>query len=66
MQVLKGKSVYGGIAIGKIRYWHKNTQIVNRFHISDIGKEKEKFMQAKIMTIQQLGELYQKARKEVG
>ncbi len=66
MQILKGKSVYSGIAIGKIRYWHKNTQIVKRYHISDIGKEKEKFMQAKIMTIQQLGELYQKARKEVG
>ncbi len=66
MQVLKGKSVHGGVAIGKIRYWNKSTQIVNRYHITDISKEKEKFMQAKIMTIQQLGELYQKALKEVG
>ena len=66
MEVLKGKSVYGGIAIGKIRYRHKLKQIVKRYHISDIGREKERFTQAKIMTIQQLGELHQKARKEVG
>lgn len=66
MVILKGKSVYGGIAIGKIRYWHKNGQSVKRFHITDADKEKEKFTAAKIMTIQQLGELYQKALKEVG
>ena len=66
MEILKGKSVYGGIAIGKIKYWQKSNHVVKRFHITDIDQEKERFMQAKIMTVQQLGELYQKAIKEVG
>lgn len=66
MEILNGKSVYGGIAIGKIKYWQKATHIVKRYHITNIEQEKERFMQAKIMTVQQLGELYQKAVKEVG
>ena len=55
MEILKGKSVYGGIAIGKIKYWQEANHIVKRYHITNIEQEKERFMQAKIMTVQQLG-----------
>ena len=56
MEILKGKSVYGGIAIGKIKYWQKANHIVKRYHITNIQQEKERFMKTKIMTVQQLAE----------
>ncbi|MBQ7901664.1 MAG: phosphoenolpyruvate--protein phosphotransferase [Clostridia bacterium] len=66
MQIFHGKSVFGGIAIGKIKYWDKGSTAVKRYHIQDMEQEKERFVQAKILCMQQLGELYQKACKEVG
>lgn len=66
MEIFHGKSVFGGIAIGKIKYWDKGSTAVKRYHISDKEQECERFVQSKILCIQQLGELYQKACKEVG
>ncbi len=66
MQIFHGKSVFGGIAIGNIKYWDKGSAAVKRYHIDDKEQEKERFVQAKILCMQQLGELYQKACKEVG
>ena len=66
MEIFHGKSIFGGIAIGKIKYWDKRSAAVKRYHITDKEQECERFVQAKILCIQQLGELYQKACKEVG
>ncbi len=40
MQVFNGKSVFGGIAIGKIYVYQKGEQQVRRTRITDIPKER--------------------------
>ena len=66
MQEYKGKSVFGGIAIGKISVYKKGEQQVKRTRIDDTSAELERFADAKKETIEQLKGLYEKALKEVG
>lgn len=66
MQVYSGKSVFGGIAIGKISVYKKNEQQVKRVRIEDTEGEYKRYEEAKETAIEQLKELYQKALKEVG
>lgn len=61
-----GKSVYGGIASGKIRIIKKNEQQIVRHKIEDCAKETERFEAAKTQAQNQLSELYDKAKTEVG
>lgn len=62
----QGKGVYGAIAIGKISLLKKPDTIVKRVRVDDTDNEKTRFEQAKSLAIQQLGEIYDKALKEVG
>ena len=66
MQVYSGKSVFGGIAIGKISVYKKNEQQVKRVRTEDTKGELARYEAAKAAAIEQLQELYQKALKEVG
>ena len=66
MQVYSGKSVFGGIAIGKISVYRKNEQQVKRVRTEDTKGELARYETAKAAAIEQLQELYQKALKEVG
>lgn len=66
MQVFKGKSVFSGIAIGKIYVYQKGEQQVRRTRITDIQKEKDRYQRASETAMQQLKELYEKALNEVG
>lgn len=66
MEIYSGKSVFGGIAIGKISVYKKGEQQVKRFRICDPEAEIERYEDAKSMAIKQLQDLYQKALKEVG
>lgn len=66
MIVIKGKSVFGGIAIGRISYLKKSREIVKRTIISDTGKELARFEAARQAAILQLEELYQQAAAKVG
>ena len=66
MQVYSGKSVFGGIAIGKISVYRKNEQQLKRVRTEDTKGELARYEAAKAATIEQLQELYQKALKEVG
>ena len=66
MQVYSGKSVFGGIAIGKISVYRKNEQQVKRMRTEDTKGELARYEAAKAAAIEQLQELYQKALKEVG
>ena len=66
MQVYSGKSVFGGIAIGKISVYKKNEQQVKRVRIEDTKGELARYEAAKAAAVEQLQELYQKALKEVG
>ena len=66
MEVYQGKSVFGGIAIGRISVHKKDEQQVKRVKIEDPDREIERFRQAKQTALEQLQGLYRKALKEVG
>lgn len=66
MEVYQGKSVFGGIAIGRISVHKKDEQQVKRVRIEDPEQEILRYRQAKQTAMEQLRGLYQKALKEVG
>ena len=66
MQIYKGKSVFGGIAIGKISVYKKDEQLVKRVKIEDADAEMERYTEARNTAAAQLQKLYDKALKEVG
>ena len=66
MQIYNGKSVFGGIAIGKISVYQKKEQQVKRVKIDDSEQEMARYEKAKAEGIKQLQGLYDKALREVG
>ena len=66
MNVYQGKSVFGGIAIGHLCVYQKGEQQVTRQKIEDVEAEVKRFQDAREAAQAQLGELYDKAVKEVG
>ena len=66
MQVYNGKSVFGGIAIGKISVYQKKEQQVKRVKVENPDQEMARYEKAKAEGIRQLQGLYDKALKEVG
>ena len=63
---LHGKSVFGGIAIGRISVHKKDEQQVKRVKIENSDREIARYRQARQTAMEQLQNLYQKALKEVG
>ncbi len=66
MQIYNGKSVFSGIAIGKISVYQKKEQQVKRVKIDDPEQEMARYEKAKAEGIKQLQGLYDKALREVG
>ena len=66
MQVYHGKSVFGGIAIGKISVFSKKEHKIVRVKINDTDVELARFEEARQTALTQLATLYDKACKEVG
>lgn len=66
MEVSSGKSVYGGIAVGRICIFHKEESQVKRETVSDTERELARFEQARESAKKQLHGLYEKALQEVG
>lgn len=66
MEVFNGKSVFGGIAIGKIYVYQKGEQQVRRIRTDDTEQEKNRYRAASKETMEQLQALYEKALQEVG
>ena len=66
MKVFNGKSVFGGIAIGKICIYRKSSQKVRRITIDDPEQEIQRYNAAREEAIFELRVLYDKAVKEVG
>ena len=66
MERYNGKSVFSGIAIGRISVYKKGEQQVKRNRITDVDAELSRFEDAKKTAIEQLQGLYDKALKEVG
>ena len=66
MAQYRGKSVFGGIAIGKIKVFQKENAQVKRFHVESVEDEIARYQSAKVLAGEQLSSLYEKALKEVG
>lgn len=66
MKVYKGKSVFGGIAIGKIQVYGKGEKQVKRTKVEDAAAEILRYRQATQEALDQLKVLYEKALQEVG
>ncbi len=66
MTKLQGRSVFGGIAIGKLSYLKKGERKIRRQSVTDIQAELERFRAAQQKALQRLKQLYDKAVSEVG
>ena len=66
MNKYTGKSVFGGIAIGKIMVYEKGEHQVKRVKVTDAEAEKNRYYEAVERAFKQLGELHDKALREVG
>lgn len=66
MNIYQGKSVFNGIAIGKICVYQKGEQQVKRCKVEDTEAEVKRFREAREQEVEQLGKLHEKALKEVG
>ena len=66
MITLTGKSVFGGVAIGRIAFYKRNEITIKRTHVDDIEGEVKRFETAKEKAVAQLQELYTKAMEDVG
>ncbi len=62
----KGKSVFAGIAIGKLAIYQKKENTVRREKVDDVEAEVKRWQAAKETAKEQLGDLYEKALTEVG
>lgn len=66
MITLTGKSVFGGVAIGRIAFYKRNEITIKRIHVDDTEGEVKRFETAKEKAVAQLQELYDKAMEDVG
>ncbi len=66
MEKATGKSIFKGIAIGRILFYQKGEQQVKRVKVEDTEAELKRYEQATEIAVGQLNELYQNAVKEVG
>ncbi|MBP3660955.1 MAG: phosphoenolpyruvate--protein phosphotransferase, partial [Oscillospiraceae bacterium] len=66
MDTYTGKSIFKGIAIGKILFYQKSEQAVTRVKVQDTDAEIKRYEAANLAAIEQLNALYEKAVKEVG
>lgn len=66
MEQYQGKSVFGGVAIGRIHIFSKGQQQAKRIKVQDTEAEKKRYREAVQTAIAELQGLYDKALKEVG
>lgn len=66
MEIIRGKSAFAAIAVGKIAVYKKEEQQVRRRPIEEPEREIVRFRKAKEETADQLQKLYERALREVG
>lgn len=66
MVTISGKSVFGGVSIGKLVFYKRNDKVIKRIHVDDVDAEWKRFQDAKDTAVSQLKELYDKAIEDVG
>lgn len=66
MEKFTGKSIFNGIAIGKILFYSKDGVQIFRHKVEDTDAEMARYNEAKEKAIEELNVIYEKAVKEVG
>lgn len=66
MVVLKGKSVFHDVCMGKIVFYKRKERTIKRYKVEDTESELKRFREAKETALKQLQELYDKAVADVG
>ena len=66
MEQYEGKSIFNGIAIGKIWFYEKSEHQVKRVRVDDPEAEIKRYEKSKEIAISQLNQLYEKAVTDVG
>lgn len=66
MITITGKSVFGGVSIGKLSFYKRNQKVIKRSHVDDVEAECTRFQEAKAEAVEQLKGLYDKALEDVG
>lgn len=66
MEKFTGKSIFKGIAIGKILFYSKDGVQIFRHKVEDTDAEIARYNKAKEKAIEELNAIYEKAVKEVG
>ena len=66
MVTFRGKSAFGGIAVGRIHVYQKAQQPVKREHVADTQGEIGRFRRARELASEQLGELYEASLQKIG
>ena len=66
MITISGKSVFGGVSIGKILFYQRNDKAIKRERVDDVDAEWKRFQDAKDTAVEQLKGLYEKALEDVG
>ena len=66
MEKYSGKSIYKGIAIGRILFYGKKAAVIKRYKVEDPQAEIERYEWAKKAAVSQLNKLYETAVLKVG
>lgn len=66
MVTISGKSVFGGVSIGKLLFYQRKEKVIKRVHVDNVDEEWSRFQQAKDTAVSQLKKLYEKALDDVG
>lgn len=66
MEKYSGKSIYKGIAIGRILFYGKKEAVIKRYKVEDPQAEIERYERAKKAAVSQLNKLYETAVLKVG
>ena len=66
MITITGKSVFGGVSIGRLSFYKRNQKVIKRSHVDDVEAECIRFQEAKAEAVEQLKGLYDKALEDVG
>ena len=66
MITISGKSVFGGVAIGKIMFYKRSEKSNKRTRADDVDAEWQRSQDAKNIAVSQLKGLYDKALEDVG
>lgn len=65
MITLSGKGIFGGIAIGRLSFFHRSTEEIGKKRVDDIKAELERFEEALKTAASELQKLYETALREI-